>query len=351
MKFGFVAKHRGIWPAEWLCGALGVSRGGFYAWLTRPRSQRSRSDEELGAKVRASFLASDRTYGARRVWHDMLAEGVSCGLHRIERLMRLQALKARPRRRRLPPDLGERQVAAVAPNVLNRSFEAPAPNRKWIADFTYVWTAEGWLYVAAVVDLFSRRVVGWSMNAAMTAQLVTDALVMAIWRRGKPDALLHHSDRGSQYTSEQFQRLMADHGVVCSMSRSGNVWDNAVMESFFSSLKTERTARRMYRTRDDAKADVFDYIERFYNPKRRHSTIGYLSPMSSNGRLDWLKRVSTEPGAAHYEDWCCKCAARRPGKHGRPDLVEKASYRNHILLSRMFHLRPPVAEWKFHNDL
>src|SRR5271169_871564 len=279
VKFGFVAKHRGIWPAGWLCGALGVSRGGFYGWLTRSRSQRSPNDEEVGAKVRSSFLASDRTYGARRVWHDMLAEGVSCGLHRIERLMRLQALKARPRRRRLPPDLGQRQFAAVAPNVLDRSFDAPAPNRKWIADFTYVWTAEGWLYVAAVIDLFSRRVVGWSMSTAMIAQLVTDALVMAIWRRGKPDALLHHSDRGSQYTSEQFQKLMADHGVVCSMSRSGNVWDNAAMESFFSSPKTERTARKLYRTRDDAKADVFDYIERFYNAKRRHSTIGYMSPM------------------------------------------------------------------------
>jgi putative transposase len=177
VKFGFIAKHRGIWPAEWLCEALGVSRGGLYAWLTRPRSQRSRSDEELGVKVGASFLASDRTYSARRVWRDLLAEGLSCGLHRIERLMRLQALKARPRRRRLPPDLGERQATAVAPNVLDRTFEAPAPNRKWIADFTYVWTAEGWLYVAAVVDLFSRRVVGWSMSAAMTAQLVTDALV------------------------------------------------------------------------------------------------------------------------------------------------------------------------------
>jgi putative transposase len=135
------------------------------------------------------------------------------------------------------------------------------------------------LNVAAVIDLFSRRVVGWSMSAGMTAQLVTDALVMAIWRRGKPDALLHHSDRGSQYTSEQFLRLMADHGVICSMSRSGNVWDNAAMESFFSSLKTERTGRKLYRTRDDAKSDVFDYIERFYNPKRRHSTISYLSPM------------------------------------------------------------------------
>src|ERR1700733_14719188 len=155
------------------------------------------------------------------------------------------------------------RCAGSAPRLARR-FAAPAcraaPNRKWIADFTYVWTAEGWLYVAAVVDLFSRRVVGWSMNAAMTAQLVTDALAMAIWRRGKPDALLHHSDRDSQYTSEQFQRLMADHGVVCSMSRSGNVWDNAAMESFFSSLKTERTARKVYRTRDDAKGDVFDYF-------------------------------------------------------------------------------------------
>jgi putative transposase len=279
VKFGFVAKHRGAWPAEWLCEALGVSRGGFYGWLKRPRSRRSRSDEELGAKVRASFLGSDRTYGARRVWHDLLTEGVACGQHRIERLMRLQGLKARPRRRRLPTDTGERTTTGVASNILDRSFEAPAPNRKWIADFTYLWTAEGWLYVAAVVDLFSRRVVGWSMSAEMTAQLVADALIMAIWRRGKPNALLHHSDRGSQYTSEQFQRLMADHGVTCSMSRSGNCWDNAAMESFFSSLKTERTARKVYRTRDEAKADVFDYVERFYNPKRRHSTIGYLSPI------------------------------------------------------------------------
>jgi putative transposase len=279
VRFSFIAKHRGIWPAGWLCGALGVSRAGFYAWLTRPRSARSRGNEELSAKVRASFLSSDRTYGARRVWHDMLADGVSCGLHRIERLMRQQALRARPRRRRLPLDTGERATNAISPNVLDRTFQASSANRKWVADFTYIWTAEGWLYVAAVVDLFSRRVVGWSMSATMTAQMVTDALIMAIWRRGKPDTLLHHSDRGSQYTSEQFQRLMADHSVTCSMSRAGNVWDNAAMESFFSSLKTERTARKTYRTRDQAKADVFDYIERFYNPKRRHSTLGYISPM------------------------------------------------------------------------
>jgi putative transposase len=278
VKFAFIAKHRGIWPAGWLCGALGVSRGGFYAWLGRPPSARAKSDEALGTKVRASFLASDRTYGARRVWHDVLAQGIGCGLHRIERLMRIQALRARPRRRRLPVDSGERSTNAVAPNVLDRQFAAPAPNRKWVADFTYIWTAEGWLYVAAVLDLFSRRVVGWSMSATMTAQLVTDALVMAIWRRGKPQALLHHSDQGSQYTSEPFQRLLADAGVTCSMSRTGNVWDNSVMESFFSSLKTERIAAKVYRTRDEARADVFDYVERFYNPKRRHSTLGYVSP-------------------------------------------------------------------------
>jgi len=278
--FGFVAKHRGVWPVSWMCDALGVSRSGFFAWLSRSPSARAKADDAIAARVRASYIQSDRTYGARRVWRDVLAEGVSCGLHRIEKLMRLQAFRARPRRRRLPSDTGVRSTAAVAPNTLDRRFEATAPNRKWVADFTYIWTAEGWLYVAAVIDLYSRRVVGWSMSAEMTSDLVTNALMMALWRRGKSDALLHHSDRGSQYTSEAFQRLMAGHGVTCSMSRAGNCWDNAAMESFFSSLKTERTARKTYRTRDEARADVFDYIECFYNPRRRHSTLGYLSPIA-----------------------------------------------------------------------
>ena len=163
--------------------------------------------------------------------------------------------------------------------MLDRQFTADRPNQEGVADFTYIRTAEEWLYVAAVIDLFSRRMVGWSMSETMTAQLVTDALIMAIWRRGKPDALLHHSDQDSQYTSEQFQRLMADNGVICSMSRSGNVWDNAAMESFFSSLKTERIGKKVYRTRAQAKADVFAYVECFYNPTRRHSTLGYLSPI------------------------------------------------------------------------
>lgn len=191
--------------------------------------------------------------------------------------MRVNGLKARPRRRGLPKDDAERSV--VAENVLDRDFQADRPNQKWLADFTCIWTAEGWLYVAAVLDLFSRRIVGWSMKAERDASLVMDALMMAVWRRGKADVLLHHSDQGSQHTSEQFQRLLADHGITCSMSRSGNVWDNSAMESFFSSLKTERTARKTYRTRDTARADVFDDSERFHNPKRRHSKLGYLSPI------------------------------------------------------------------------
>jgi putative transposase len=286
MRFAFIAKHRSIWPAAWLCEALDISRSGFHAWLGRGPSRRSRDDEAIGAKVRTSFVASDRTYGARRVWRDVLADGVSCGLHRVERLMRVRALRARPRRRGLPKDDGERLVSVVAPNVLNRQFTATRPNQRWIADFTYIWTAEGWLYVAGVIDLFSRRVVGWSMKAEMTAQLITDALIMAIWRRGKPDALLHHSDQGSQYASQHFQELLANNGIVCSMSRSGNVWDNAAMESFFSSLKTERIRGKVYRTRDAARVDVFDYIERFYNTVRRHSTIGYMSPVEYEKRAE-----------------------------------------------------------------
>ena len=278
MKFGFVAKHRGAWPVLLICEALGVSRSGFYAWMVRPRSQRSFDDEVLGGQVHHSFVGSDRTYGARRVWHDVLALGQRCGLHRIERLMRLQALRARPRRRGLRADRGERSV--LADNLLDRQFQADAANQKWVADFTYLWTAEGWLYVAVVLDLYSRRIVGWSMQSSMTSQLVADALMMAVWRRGKPVELLHHSDQGSQYTSEHFQELLKEQGITCSMSRAGEVWDNSAMESFFSSLKTERTARKVFRTREQARAEVFDYIERFYNATRRHSTLGYISPIA-----------------------------------------------------------------------
>jgi putative transposase len=261
-----IARHRGTWPLAWLCESLQVTRGGFYAWLKRPESVRSQRDTQLTAAIRTSFAESDRTYGARRVRRDLRDWGHPCGIHRVQRLMRQAQLVARPRRRRLPCDSGLRPEHSIAANVLDRQFTA-------------LWTAEGWLYVAVVLDLFSRRVVGWSMSAQMTAQFVVDAMLMAIWRRGPSSALLHHSDRGSQYSSEQFQRLLSEHGVTCSMSRSGNCWDNAAMESFFSTLKIERTNRTNYRTREEAKADVFDYIERFYNPRRRHSTLGYLSPV------------------------------------------------------------------------
>jgi len=278
VRFEFIAKHRGVWQTRAMCEALGVSRGGFYEWLSRPESRRSRENRALLVQIRTSFEQSDRTYGSPRVWRDVRAWGFACGRHRVARLMLAAGLQARRKRKRLPFDLGARPEHAIAPNLLDREFSATGPNQRWVADFTYIWTTEGWMYFAVVLDLFSRRVVGWSMSNEMTAQLVTDALVMALWRRGKPKELLHHSDQGSQYTSEQFQRLLAEQGVVCSMSRSGDVWDNSAMESFFSSLKEERVNRKAYQTRQQAKADVFDYVERFYNPYRRHSTIGYVSP-------------------------------------------------------------------------
>jgi putative transposase len=264
---------------RWMCEALDVSRGGYYAWLKRPPSAHERRDEELRGAIRRSFDDSDQTYGARRVRRDLRAWGQLCGIHRVERLMLAAGRQARRKRRRLPFDTGLRAITAIAPNLLDREFQAQAPNQRWVADFTYIWTDEGWLYAAAVLDLFSRMVVGWSMQNQMTARLVSDAMLMAIWRRRPSAELLHHSDQGSQYTSEQFQALLVQHGVVCSMSRSGDCWDNAAMESFFSTLKTERCSRKVYRTRDEARADVFDYIERFYNPRRRHSTLDYLSPM------------------------------------------------------------------------
>lgn len=276
--FGFVARHRGTWPVNVMCEALGVSRSGFYAWRRRGQSRRARTDAQILVTVRSSFVLSDRTYGVRRMLGDVRDAGHVCGRDRVGRLMRVEGLRARPRRRARPVDRGVRSMHTLAENVLDRQFTATAPNQKWVADFTCIWTSEGWIYVAVVLDLFSRRAVGWSMQATMTAELVTDALTMAVWRRGASESLMHHSDRGSQYTSEAFQRLLTHLRLTCSMSRSGNVWDNSVMEAFFSTLKTERTARQHYRTRNAARADVFDFIERWYNPTRRHSTLGNVSP-------------------------------------------------------------------------
>jgi len=284
VRYGFVARHRSVWPVRTMCRLLDVSHSGFYDWFDRGPSRRSRDDERLMARIRCSFLESDRTYGSPRVWRDMHDLGEDCSEHRVARLMRLAHLQARSKRRGKPTDLGVRPEHLIAKNLLDRQFEATGPNQRWVADFTYIWTAEGWLFLAAVIDLYSRRVIGWSMSPTMTAQLVIDALMMALWRRGKPQSLLHHSDQGSQYTSEDFQRLLQDQGITCSMSKRGDCWDNAAMESFFSSLKIERVYRKKYVSREEARADLFDYIELFYNPRRRHSTLGQISPVEFEKR-------------------------------------------------------------------
>jgi len=279
VRYGFVARHRAVWPVRMMCRLLDVSHSGFYDWCDRPPSKHCQDNDRLTARICSSFLQSDKTYGSPRVWRDMYDLGETCSENRVARLMRLAHLQARAKRRGKPVDLGVRPEHLIAKNLLDRQFEASAPNQRWVADFTYIWTAEGWLFLAAVIDLFSRRVVGWSMSSTMTAQLVIDALMMALWRRGKPVSLMHHSDQGSQYTSEDFQRLLDDQGITCSMSKRGDCWDNAAMESFFSSLKIERIYRRKYVSREELRADVFDYIEMFYNPRRRHSTLGQISPV------------------------------------------------------------------------
>lgn len=279
MRYAFIARHRPIWPVSRMCRLLKVSRSGFHEWHERVPSARAVEDERLTARIRSFHLLSGRRYGSPRIWRDLREAGERVAEKRVARLMRRAGIEALRRGRRRPADEGVRPESAIASNVLDRDFRATAPNQKWVADFTYIDTAEGWLYLAVVLDLFSRRIVGWSMQPEMTAQLVMDALVMALWRRGKPDALLHHSDQGSQYASEDFQRLLAHHGIACSMSRKGDCWDNAAMETFFASLKKEQVyPKSRYRTREEARADLFEYIEGFYNPVRRHSTLGQISP-------------------------------------------------------------------------
>lgn len=289
MRYAFVARHRSIWPVSRMCRLLDVSRSGFHEWHERTPCARAVEDERLTARIRAFHLLSARSYGSPRIWRDLYEAGERVGENRVARLMRRAGIEARRRRCRRPVDEGVRPECTVAGNVLDRDFQAAGPNQKWVADFTYVDTAEGWLYVAVVLDLYSRRVVGWSMSAEMTAQFVMDALTMALWRRGRPKELLHHSDQGSQYAAEDFQRMLAHHGIACSMSKKGDCWDNAAMESFFASLKKEWVyPKPRYRTRDEARADIFEYMEGFYNPRRRHSTLGQVSP------VDFERRFSTQ---------------------------------------------------------
>ena len=269
-----------------MTATLGVSISGYRTWKRGGCSKRTRlTDVQLLAVIRSIHQQVKGAYGSPRMHDEIRDRGFPVSKERVERLMRENGIRAR-HKRRYKATTDSQHVLPVAANVLNRNFTPSAPNQTWTADITYLWTDEGWLYLAIVLDLFNREVVGWSIKPRMTADIVVDALTMAWFRRRPASGLIHHSDRGSQYASQVFQDKLAAYGMVCSMSRKGNCWDNATSESFFNSLKNERVHGRRYATRDEAIADLFDYIEPFYNRSRRHSTLGSKSP--ARFLQDWI---------------------------------------------------------------
>lgn len=270
--------HREIFEVGLMCKTLRVSRSGFYAWLGRPESDRARGNRELTNLIRGVFDESREIYGAPRVFRTLRHRGVLCGRHRVARLMRLAGLRSKTKLRFRVKTTDSNHSFPIAPDLLARNFRVDQMNQAWVSDMTYIRTDEGWLYLAVTMDLFSRKVVGWSMAPSMHAAVVVDALRMAIHRRRPAPGLIHHSDRGSQYASEAFRSLLAESGLLASMSRKGNCYDNAAMESFFHSLKTELVNHEHYRSHDQARASLFEYIEVFYNRQRLHSTLDYQSP-------------------------------------------------------------------------
>jgi transposase InsO family protein len=277
MRYGFVEAHRGRWPIRLMCRVLAVSPGGYYDWRGRPQSDRARRREALAVAIQGIHAEAKARYGSPRVHAELVARGEPCCVNTVARLMREHGIAAKTRRKfRCTTDSNHGRP--VAENIVDRQFEPEAPNHVWAADITYIPTREGWLYLAAVEDLHSRRIVGWSMSERIDSRLVVDALEMAVSRRLPGEGLVAHSDRGSQYASEHYQRLLASHGIACSMSRRGDCWDNAPMESFFASLKKELVHDADFATRAEARAALFEYIEVFYNRVRRHSALGYLSP-------------------------------------------------------------------------
>jgi putative transposase len=277
-KYAFMQAHQHEFRVTTMCRVLKAPRSGFYAWLERPQSDRQRSDQRLLGLIKQSWLESGAVYGHRKVTRDLRDLGERCGRRRVYRLMRLEGLRAQVGYGRRPRHNGGKP-SAVAPNLLNRQFDAAAPNTHWVTDITYIRTHEGWMYLATVMDLYSRKIVGWATQGTLHADLVLQALLAAVWRRKPKPGLVLHSDQGCQFTSDDWQSFLKDHGIVCSMSRRGNCHDNAVAESFYQLIKRERIRRRIYLTREAARSDVFDYIEMFYNPKRRHGTIGGVSPV------------------------------------------------------------------------
>ncbi len=275
MRFRFIHEHTGEFEIVAMCRVLGVSRSGYYAWCRRPESRRAREDRLLLTHIRTIHRSSKRTYGSPRMHLELKALDFNCGQNRVARLMREHGVRAK-QSRRFKATTNSRHAYPVAPNLLDGHFQAEAANQVWLADITYLRTGEGWLYLAAVLDLFSRSVVGWAMGKRCDGGLAVRALSMALRHRPAPE--LHHSDRGSQYACQDYRDELETHGIRQSMSRKGNCYDNAVMESFFHTLKTELVHHRAYETRRQARSDIFEYIEGFYNRQRRHSSLGYLSP-------------------------------------------------------------------------
>lgn len=270
-------KHRVRWPLGTMCRALKVSRSGYYAWRQRPTNARARRRDQLGAAIREVHSRSRRSYGSPRVHAALNRGGVTCCANTVARIMREDGLRARTRRKyKTTTDSSHR--LPVAENLLNRGFVRSRPNEAWVADITFIPTDEGWLYLATELDLYSRRIVGWAMSERMTSGLVIEALTMAVERRRPSAGLIHHSDRGSQYASRAFQKLLSAHGLIGSMSRKADVYDNAVMESFYGTLKTELVNLARYATRQEAKQAIFEWIEVFYNRQRLHSSLGYQTP-------------------------------------------------------------------------
>ena len=279
MRFQFIEDHRDELPVTRMCKALNVSPSGFYAWRSRPVSAREMANRELVKKIEAVYYDSYETYGSPRVYHELKSQDVACSENRVARLMRLRGLRAK-RVRRYKATTKRNKKHPVAPNLLKRDFRADRPDHKWLTDITYIPTQEGWLYLAVILDLYNRGIVGWAMSERMTSALTISALKMAIRERLPGGGLIHHSDQGSQYTDGTYQALLRDHGIQASMNGVGTWYDNAPMESFFGTLKSELVHHRMYHTRDEARPDLFFYIEAFYNRRRRHSSLDYLSPQA-----------------------------------------------------------------------
>jgi transposase InsO family protein len=281
-----MSEQRKVFPLPAMCDALSVSLSGYRAWKRGGSARRKRlTDAQLLALIRAIHKEIKGAYGSPRMVRELRARGIPASKPRVERLMREHAIRGR-HKRRYKATTDSKHTLPIAENLLDRNFAPDAPNAAWSSDITYVWTDEGWLYLAVVLDLFNREVVGWSIKSRMTADLVTDALIMAWFRRRPAPGLIHHSDRGSQYASHAHRAKLAEYGMRCSMSRKANCWDNAPTESFFNSLKNERVHGTRYATREDAIADLFEYIEVFYNRSRRHSTLGYRSPIQF--LHDWI---------------------------------------------------------------